>query len=86
VHESELVGCKIPGAEVSVTITCPGNLKPQMNADAKSHCGAIICWKMRPDFRLFECSGFSENSGRLTEYIFFLELKRARNEEIRITE
>ncbi len=36
---------------------------------------------MRPNFELFGCSGFSENSGRLMENIFFLELKRARNDD-----
>jgi hypothetical protein len=35
---------------------------------------------MHPNFEIFECSGFAENSGRLMENNDLLELKRAQNE------
>ncbi len=54
--------------------------KPQINADewkCKIPLRRIIRQKMHPNFELFGCSGFSENSGRLMENIVLLELERA---------
>ena len=58
--------------------------KLQINADeprCKIPLGRIIHQKMHPTFEHFVCSGFSENSGRLTENIVLLELERAWNEK-----